>query len=227
MPLNLQTPLLYLITSGETRAATTPFDSAFTQILHLVETAVAAEVNLVQLREKNLPARVLYELTEQAAAIVRHSSTTLMVNDRADIARSAGAHGVHLTTSSLAPGVVRSTFGEDCVIGVSTHNRAEAVVARDENANFAVFGPVFATDSKQKYGKPVGLEALKTVVSAVAPFPVIALGGIDLENASDCFRSGAAGIAAIRMFQDASKLRDVVIRIRELSDELRDDVRRS
>jgi thiamine-phosphate pyrophosphorylase len=227
MPLKIQPPLLYLITSGETTAKTTPFNSDFTQILRLVETAVAAEVNLVQLREKNLPARVLYQLTEQAAAITRDSSTILLVNDRADIAREAGAHGVHLTTSSFPTGVVRSTFGADFVIGVSTHTVAQAIAARGESANFAVFGPVFATASKQKYGEPVGLEARQTVVSAVAPFPVIALGGINLGNVANCFCSGAAGIAAIRLFQDASKLKSVVTRIRELFDELSDDVRRS
>jgi len=113
------------------------------------------------------------------------------------------------------------------MIGVSTHNVAEAVAAREANADFVVFGPVFATASKQKYGEPVGLAALQTVVSAVDPFPVIALGGINLENAADCFRSGAAGIAAIRLLQDASRLRSVVGRIRELFEEVRGDVRRS
>ncbi|HKZ00631.1 MAG TPA: thiamine phosphate synthase, partial [Pyrinomonadaceae bacterium] len=126
MPLKLRRPAVYLITSGKTSAATTPASKDFSQVLDLVEAAVEAEVDLLQIREKNLTARVLYDLTLQAARITRGTNTRLLINDRADIASSAQAQGVHLTTNSLPTAVVRETFGADFLIGVSTHTIAEA-----------------------------------------------------------------------------------------------------
>jgi thiamine-phosphate pyrophosphorylase len=154
----------------------------------------------VQIREKSLSARVLYELATRAAAITRGTRTQLLVNDRFDVARAAGADGVHLTTRSLPTELVRSICGADFVIGVSSHSLDEAVEARAEGADFVVFGPVFETPAKQIYGKPQGLEKLREVTSALQGFPVLAIGGIDLDNAADCFRAGASGIAAIRLF---------------------------
>lgn len=200
MPLNLQKPITYLITSGATTATTTSSTKDFARILKLVEAAVAAKINLIQLREKNLAARVLFELAQQAAELTRGSPTGLLVNDRADIARAAGADGVHLTTRSLAAVVIRRTFGKDFLIGVSTHSLAEAGVAQEGGADFAVFGPVFETASKKIYGEPMGLDQLSEVARELAPFPVLALGGVTFANARDCLRAGASGIAGIRLF---------------------------
>ena len=210
MGLNLSKPITYLITSGETTAATTPSTEDFARLLKLVSAAVAARVNLIQLREKNLNARVLYELTSRAVAITRGSSTRLLVNDRADIAHAAGADGVHLTGRSLAASVVRQTFGADFLIGVSTHSLAEARAAREGGADFAVFGPVFETASKRIYGEPVGLEKLKEAAHELAPFPIIALGGVTLNNAADCIGAGASGVAAIGLFSDLRDLETIV-----------------
>lgn len=178
--------------------------------------AVAAGVGLVQLREKDLSARMFYELTARAAEIVRGSATRLLVNDRADIARAAGADGVHLTTQSLDVRNVRRTFGSDFLIGVSTHSMAEARTARDDGADFAVFGPVFDTPSKRPYGSPLGLVQLSEAAHALSPFPLIAIGGVSLENARDVLRAGASGIAAIRLFSDMQRL-DRVVRAIEKS----------
>jgi len=216
MPLPLKPPVLYLITNGETTPATTPASKTFTQILELIEAAVKADISLIQLREKNLNARVLYELTVQAARLVKDTNTQLLVNDRSDIARSGGADGVHLASSSIDAGTIRRIFGPDFLIGVSTHSEAEAQAARDANADFAVYGPIFRTASKQMYGDPVGTARLRQTVSSVRPFPLLALGGISLENVEECFRAGAAGIAAISLFADPARLGDVVTRIREM-----------
>jgi len=167
-----------------------------------VEAWVAAEISLVQIREKSLSARVLYELATRAVAITRGSATRLLVNDRFDVARAAGADGVHLTTRSLPAKVVRSICGDDFLIGVSTHSLETALNARAEGADFVVFGPVFETPSKRIYGEPQGLDTLREVTSALAGFPVIAIGGINRENADECFRAGASGIAAIRLFNE-------------------------
>ena len=202
MPLQLPLPIIYAITSGATTTKTTPEAPEFSNILLLIEAAVAAELPLVQIREKSLNARVLYELTSRAAAITRDSKTRLLVNDRFDIARSAGAGGVQLTTRSLPASVVRHVCGEDFLIGVSTHSMETALAARAGGADFVVFGPVFETESKRAFGPPQGVEKLREVASALAGFPVVAIGGINLENVLECFSAGASGMAAIGLFNE-------------------------
>lgn len=213
-PHHPQRPLVYLITSGETTARTTPESEEFSAVLQLVGTAVAARIDLIQIREKELSANVLYQLSAKAASITKKSTTKLLINDRADIASAAGADGVHLTTASLPTEVVRQTFGDEFLIGVSTHSIEEVTLARRSRADFVVFGPVFATASKSAYGDPLGLISLASVSSEVAPFPVLALGGVTIDNVPDCSRAGAAGVAAIRMFQQPDRLADIVDEIR-------------
>lgn len=213
MLLNLKKPIIYLITSGETTPQTTPASEGFLQLLKLVEAAVAAEINLIQLREKNLRTRVLYELALRGAEITRGTQTHLLVNDRADVAQAAGAAGVHLTTRSVGASIIRRTYGDQFVIGVSTHSLAEARAA-EVFADFAVFGPVFETASKRLYGEPVGLEKLSEVTSDLAPFPVLALGGITLDKITACFHAGASGIAAIRLMNAPNNLVGLVDEIR-------------
>lgn len=194
MRLNL--PITYPITSGKTTPQT------ISDTLRFVRAAVEAEVTLIQIREKSLPARALYELATRAAEITRNSKTRLLVNDRADIARAAGADGVHLTSQSLPADVVRNIFGPEFLIGVSTHSLDEARAARDGGADFVVFGPVFETESKRGFGAPQGLDKLRQVTDELRGFPVLAIGGISLENAGACFDAGASGVAAISLFGD-------------------------
>jgi thiamine-phosphate pyrophosphorylase len=211
----VQQPIIYLITSGATNNDTTPASEEFDGILKLVAAAVAAKVSLIQLREKHLTACVLYELAVRAAKITQASQTQLLVNDRADIASAAGADGVHLTTQSLRADVIRATFGPSFLIGVSTHSLEQARKARDNDADFAVWGPVFATESKRVYGEPQGVAKLAEVVRALAPFPILALGGVNLDNLTECFEVGARGIAGISLFQDQKRLAQTVSRIHE------------
>src|SRR5437868_6666337 len=206
MPETLTAPISYLITSGKTNPATTPASAEFARLLALVEAAVAAHITLVQLRKKFLRPRVLYELTARAAANTRGTTTRLLVNDRADIARAAGADGVQLTTRSLPAHIIRRAFGADFLIGVSTHTLAEARAARTDGADFAVFGPLFDTPSKRAYGPPLGLDQLCIVARELAPFPVIAIGGITRANMADALAAGAHGIAAIRLFAEPQAL---------------------
>src|SRR5262249_37018897 len=154
MTLQLPAPILYLITRGETTESSTPESIEFKEILSQVSTAVAAEIPLIQLREKDLTARNLFELTSRVVEITRFTSTRILVNDRADIAASAGASGVHLTTRSLRASIVRRAFGGEFLIGVSTHSLDEAKCAQHDGADFIVLGPVFQTASKTAYGKP-------------------------------------------------------------------------
>ena len=200
-PPNLPRPIIYPITSG---------NSTSLNILQLLRVAVETEVPLFQIREKSLPARVLYELTTRAVEITRGSKTRLLVNDRADIARAAGADGVHLTAHSLPADVVRSICGPEFVIGVSTHSLDEARAARDTGADFVVFGPVF---EKHGFSTPRGLDKLRQVTSELSDFPVLAIGGITLENVAACCEAGASGIAAIRLLNDVVRMPEVYERI--------------
>src|SRR5260370_24389173 len=211
-----QKPILYLITRGATTETTTPTSDEFQSILTQVSAAVSAGVQLIQLREKKLTDRVLFELTTSAVAITRGTSTRILVNDRADIA-AGGADGVHLTTYSLEPKTVRETFGEDFLIGASTHSLAEATASRDGGADFAVFGPVFDTSSKAGYGSPLGVAALNEVSRVLDPFPILALGGISLSNAAECLRAGVSGIAGISIFQNVATRERTVGTIRRES----------
>jgi thiamine-phosphate pyrophosphorylase len=204
MPREFLKPITYLVTGGETTSATTPSSADFLALLALVERAAAARVTLVQLREKALSARTLYELAARAARLTRGSATRLLVNDRADIARAAGCDGVHLTARSLDAAVVRRAFGPDFLVGVSAHALAEARAARDGGADFAVFGPVFDTPSKRQYGPPLGIGRLREAAAELAPFPLVAIGGVNRENARDALRAGARGVAAIRLFADGA-----------------------
>lgn len=183
-----------------------------------MEAAVAAKIDLFQIREKNLSANVLYQLSTKAASIARGSATKVLVNDRADIAASAGVDGVHLAKSSLSPDVIRRAFGAEFLIGVSTHSFEEADAAGQSGADFIVFGPVFDTFSKRLYGEPLGLPALSKVASRLAPFPVLALGGVTTGNVADCIHAGAAGIAGISMLNDRLQLTQVVNEIHQSFD---------
>ena len=206
----LARPITYLITGGESSSATTPSSEELGRLLALVRAAVEARVMLVQLREKGLNGRVLFELASAAAQVARGSATRVLVNDRADVARAAGCGGVHLTTNSLEASTVRRAFGAEFLIGVSAHTLQEARAARDGGADFAVFGPVFDTPSKRAYGPAVGLEGLMKVSLSLSPFPVVALGGVGAGQVKDVLHAGAAGVAGIRLFANGQNLAQTV-----------------
>lgn len=206
----LAPPITYLITGGETSSTTGPESEEFGRLLALVRAAVEARVTLVQLREKELTGRVLFELASAAAQIARGSATRVLVNDRADIARAAVCDGVHLTTNSLDTRVVRRAFGEELLIGVSAHTVEEARAASACGADFAVFGPVFDTPSKRAYGPPIGVGALKEAARKLSPFPLVALGGVGVEQVEEVWRAGAAGVAGIRLFANGQNLARIV-----------------
>lgn len=215
MPQKLPLPIIYPITSGATTPQTTPDDPQFADILQLVRAAVDAEVSLFQIREKLLPDAVLHELTSRAVEITRGSKTRLLVNSRPEIARNAGADGVHLNLQSFYNYAPAPGAGETFLVGISTHHVNEAEVASILGADFVVFGPIFDTESKRAYGPPQGLSKLREVVGTAYDIPVIAIGGITLDNVTDCFKTRAGGVAAIRLFNDADKLNHIVKQVRE------------
>lgn len=218
MPLDLPAaPASYLVSPGATTPDTTSASDEFIRLLALVRAATDARIDLVQLREKLLRPRVLHELASRCAEATRGTGTRLLVNDRADIARAAGADGVHLTARSLEAATVRRAFGADFLIGVSAHTPEEARAARDGGADFAVFGPVFDTPSKRALGSPAGVGNLREVARSLSPFPLFAIGGVTRRGVRQVLQAGARGVAAIRLFGDPNSLREAAEEIRSLS----------
>ncbi|MGB9335315.1 MAG: thiamine phosphate synthase [Candidatus Acidiferrales bacterium] len=179
-----------------------------------IRDAVEAGVDWIQIREKDLSGKQLAELTRATAAAASGRRTRVIVNDRLDVAVAAGAGGVHLGRESLPVREVvawrekeKTARAElaDFMIGASCHSLAEARAAADDGADYIIFGPVFETPSKMQFGAPLGMERLREVCSELR-IRVLAIGGVDVENAAECFQAGAAGIAAIRMFQDAANV---------------------
>jgi thiamine-phosphate pyrophosphorylase len=185
--------------------------------------AVDCGADWIQIREKHLPARELLSLTRNALAAASSTSSIsaasprVFVNDRLDVALASGAAGVHLggESISIASTVEWCRNGNapaDFAIGLSCHSLDEARTAERAGASYIFFGPVFDTPSKRNFGVPQGLDCLSEVCAAVK-IRVIAIGGVNKENAVSCINAGAAGIAAIRMFQestDAAALRSFI-----------------
>jgi thiamine-phosphate pyrophosphorylase len=186
-------------------------------LLEKVEMAARAGVDWIQIREKDLSGRALGELVRGALKRVP-ASCHILVNDRLDAAYASGAAGVHLGEGSLPVGETKRLLherkhAEKFLVGVSTHSVEAVVAAEKAGADYVIFGPVYRTPSKAGYGPPQGIERLKEVCRS-ASLPVLAIGGITLENAHACLEAGAAGIAAIRLFQDADEVAAIVKTLR-------------
>lgn len=198
-------PFVCLITEGRTNPDN--YSSQLPELLHTIRDAVSDGVNIVQVRERDLSARLLLEFVRQVVSELEETNALVLVNDRADVAVAAGAHGIHLRESSLSAEVVREHFGHDLVIGVSTHSVDGARSASVSGADFLFFGPVFDSPGK---GRPTGTAELQAVCTAVGDFPVLALGGIDGENVEQVFDVGASGVAGIRSMRDRAERRRIV-----------------
>ncbi len=173
---------------------------ADTNLLDNIARNLAAGVEWIQIREKDLSARELFDLTALVLGLPNPHQSKILVNTRVDVALAAGASGAHLPGGSPAPLRWRACSPKGFLIGVSCHTLDEVRAAEQEGADYVVFGPVFAPRSKVTALEPQGIDALAEAARAVR-IPVLALGGITRENAPDCMRAGAAGVAAISLFQ--------------------------
>ena len=192
------------------------------RLLEKIREATNAGVDYIQVREKDLPTRELESLAREAASFLhqlrtenRELRTVLLINSRTDVALAVQADGVHLRSNDISPQEVRSIWQghapvrqkRDPIIAVSCHSPEEVTHAAANAANFAMFAPVF----EKKNAHPAGLDLLPETCQA--KIPVLALGGVTLANANFCIAAGAAGIAAIRLFQE-NDIAEVVERLR-------------
>jgi thiamine-phosphate pyrophosphorylase len=199
-------------------------------LLAKIDEAAHAGVDYIQLREKDLNARELEKLARECADIIRILRTEnrelrarLLINCRTDVALAAGADGVHLRSDDISAATARSIWQEatarasqlatrGSIIAVSCHSPSDVMRAESDGADFVVFAPVFEKrDAREMQAQ--GLDALRA--ACAAKIPVIALGGVTLENAASCLAAGAAGIAGIRLFQE-NKIEDVVRALRAI-----------
>ena len=191
-------------------------------LLDRIRMAAAAGVDAIQIRERDLWARQLTELGNRAVEIVRETnpSTKVLMNSRSDVAIACGADGVHLRSDDMSTADARSIFMHAGIlhpmIGVSCHSRVEVELAEGNGADFAVFGPIFEKDSEIKAEGLASLQAACSRHAAKPPMPVLALGGVSLQNTHECLQAGAAGIAGIRLFQNGN-VDEVISQLRKIT----------
>lgn len=162
----------------------------------VVEQALAGGVNAVQLREKDLSGKDLFELAEKARRLCERYDAELFINDRVDVALAVDAAGVQLGKTSIPLHDARVLLGSKKLLGYSAHSLEEAQAARSSGADFLLFGPVYFTPSKAQYGAPQGRDAAKKIVEKVS-LPVYAIGGIRSESIVEMQRIGVRGVALI------------------------------
>ncbi len=167
-------------------------------LLNCIARNDAAGVDLIQIREKDLPTRELCRLVERALSLCRHAR--VVVNTRVDVALACGAHGAHLAGGAPPPAVWRRITPPGFLLGVSCHSVEDLLAAG--GADYAYFSPVFKPLSKDDERPPVGLDGLRAACAAVST-PIYALGGITAGNAAECVAAGAAGVAGITLFQQS------------------------
>ncbi|MCZ2157324.1 MAG: thiamine phosphate synthase [Bryobacterales bacterium] len=171
-----------------------------TPLLDRIARALALGVELIQIREKDLPVRELTDFTRAVMALPNPGHSLILINGRPDVALAAGAHGVHLPGGSIAPSELRPILPERFVIGVSCHSRDELFRAQAEDADYTFISPVFRPLSKDDSRPPLGLKGLHDAVEGLQ-IPSFALGGILPENIADCIAAGVPGVAGISLFQ--------------------------
>jgi len=161
-----------------------------------ISLALKGGIKTVQLREKGLPTHELYSFACELRKLTSDFKANFIINDRVDIALAVEADGVHLGWQSLPFGIVRKLLGFEKLIGVSTHNRQEALQAQDNGADYITFGPVFDTPSKAGLLKPTGVEEIQKLKNE-SDLPIVAVGGINEKNVEAVLDGGAGGIAVI------------------------------
>jgi thiamine-phosphate pyrophosphorylase len=158
---------------------------------------LAGGARLLQVRAKTLGSRAFLELADACVSAALPCDASIIINDRVDIARLSGAAGVHIGQDDLSPSAARRLLGERAIVGVSTHTVPQIEAALREPVNYVAIGPVFSTGSKDTGYDAVGLTLVSTAARLAGHVPVVAIGGITLDNAASVIAAGAASVAVI------------------------------
>ncbi|HTK36926.1 MAG TPA: thiamine phosphate synthase [Pyrinomonadaceae bacterium] len=172
-----------------------------------VERLISGGATLIQLREKHASPRDFFEAAKPAVEIARKNDVKIVINDRVDIARALGADGVHLGQDDLRPDAARHILGPDAIIGYSTHSVEQALRAAVFNIDYIAIGPIFKTTTKEKPDPVVGLDGLGEVKEQLGNIPLVAIGGIDLDNIREVLAAGAESVALVSaLIRDAASI---------------------
>jgi thiamine-phosphate pyrophosphorylase len=199
------------------RAGGRPADPA--ALLAQIDAAIEAGIDVIQVRERELEARALAAIVTAAVARAAGSRSRILVNDRVDLAIACGAAGVHLRSDSLPAAQVRRIAPPGFVVGRSVHSVAEAI-EQAPLVDYLIAGTVWATASKPGAAPLLGVEGLAAIVRSVA-VPVLGIGGVTIERAAMLARAGAAGVAAIALFQPNVDRDRGAVPLRETVEKLR------
>lgn len=186
--MRLAFPKLYAILDAELAQASE---------LTIAETLIESGVTLIQYRNKQICSRSLFHLSRELVTLGRARGVRVVVNDRPDVAAMVGAGGVHVGQKDLPVEAARAVCGQECWVGVSTHNMEQVREAATTSADYIAVGPIFATATKKNADPVVGLELIQQA-RKLARKPIVAIGGITVERAADVFKAGADCIAVAR-----------------------------
>ncbi|MCS7282230.1 MAG: thiamine phosphate synthase [Anaerolineae bacterium] len=188
--------------------------------LEVIRAAIAGGATVVQYREKEGTTRRMIEEARALRELTRQAGVLFIVNDRVDIALAVDADGVHVGQDDMPASLARKLMGPGKIVGVSVDNLEQALQAERDGADYVGAGPIFATPTKPDAAPPIGLEGLAEICRGVS-IPVIAIGGINAENAGTVIAAGAAGIAVVSAVVAAPDVEAAARRLREIVERTR------
>lgn len=186
--MKLKLPRIYPIT-----------DTRITNLSHAeqVKRLIEGGAEFIQLREKHASSEEFFYQAKEAIELAKKHEVKIIINDRVDIALALKADGVHLGQDDLPPAEARKILGEDAIIGFSTHTVSQAVEAVRLSIDYVAIGPIFSTTTKENPDEVVDLKGVGEVFEAIGDFPLVAIGGITLDNFREVLGQGANSVAVI------------------------------
>lgn len=182
-------------------------------IYHDVKEALKAGVKIVQYREKDKTSLEMYGQALKLRGICKNVS--FIINDRLDIALAVDADGIHLGQSDLPYKTVRKIIGKNKIIGVTVHSLKEALIAQKEGADYLGVSPIFSTKTKKDAGIPKGIKLIREIKAEVK-IPLVAIGGINLKNASLVVKAGADSLCVISAVLGGKDTKNEIIKFNNL-----------
>ena len=184
------------------------------EFLNIIEEAIKGGTTIVQLREKTASTKEFYDLALKVKEITSRYGVPLLINDRIDIALAVDSEGVHIGQDDMPADIAREIIGEDKILGVSASTVEEAKKAEIDSADYIGSGAVFPTATKDD-ADSVSKEELKKIIDSI-DIPVVAIGGITVENASTLKGSGIAGVSVVSAIMSAEDPKEASEKLKEI-----------